>query len=245
MTVKDLQSTVDYSFGVFTLSQYGNYGEPVTISYRYDFPSEPTDYLDCAEISHTTEYEVPENGYFRIDVIGAGGKGGSELSTKSGSTAIASAGGGGTGGYARSEVKLYKGDIISISFSDTLTVSSSKYGINIQVTHGGIGGNAIDYCNAGSGGYAGHATGGNKLNQSGRSGSKGNTQSSRRSISGGAGASYQTLVITNTKTYNIYGGNGAGADDIISSSYHVILATNGNNAMVFISRGNTNIPSPQ
>ena len=189
VTVKDLQSTVDYSFGVFTLSPYGNYGKPSTISYRYDFPSEPTDYLDCAEISHTTEYEVPENGYFRIDVIGAGGKGGSELSKKSGSTAIASAGGGGTGGYARSEVKLYKGDIISISFSDTLTVSSSKYGINIQVTHGGIGGNAIDYRNAGSGGYAGHATGGNKLNQSGRSGSKGNTRSSGRSISGGAGAS--------------------------------------------------------
>ena len=209
VTVKDLQSTVDYSFGVFTLSPYGNYGEPSTISYRYDFPSEPTDYLDCAEISETTEYEIPEDGWFRIDVIGAGGKGGSELSKKSGSTAIASAGGGGTGGYARSEVKLYKGDIISISFSDTLTVSS------------------------------------NKLNQSGRSGSKGNTQSSGRSISGGAGASYQTLVITNTKTYNIYGGNGAGADDIISSSYHVILATNGNNAMVFISRGNTNIPSPQ
>ena len=64
-----------------------------------DFPEEPTDYLECAEISETTEFIIPENGYFRIDAIAAGGTGGNAPRTGSGyGAAIASCGGGGRGG---------------------------------------------------------------------------------------------------------------------------------------------------
>ena len=49
-----------------------------------DFPEEPTEYLECSEISSSMEYLIPENGYFRIDAIAAGGRG--EQNVKSNAT---------------------------------------------------------------------------------------------------------------------------------------------------------------
>ena len=250
VTVKDLQSTVDYSFGVFTLSPYGNYGEPSTISYRYDFPSEPTDYLDCAEISETTEYEIPEDGWFRIDVISAGGSGGNSPKDPPGPNYgdWATPGGGASGSHARSEIALYKGDKLSIQFTGGITVNNNERSINIQVVNGAAGNNPINNETPGTGGQPGNASGGNKQNENGTRGNSGNTKrvdSYKGEIYGGTGAARKTITITETKSYDTYGGNGSGADDIRESSYHMIMETAGNSAKVFISRGNTNIPSPQ
>lgn len=248
VTVKDLQSTVDYSFGVFTLSQYGNYGEPVTISYRYDFPSEPTDYLDCAEISETTEYEIPEDGWFRIDAISKAGNGGSPATSEnSDGYGMATCGGGASGSHARSELPFNKGDKISITVSGNVEVKKGDDTL-LQVTAGGNGGKAgAKGASAGTGGKPGTATGGNKVNENGVKGAAGiklTGTSFERDFYGGNGGTL-TIQINTTESYTSKGGRGAGGRREYHGNMTHLPATNGTGATVFISRGNTNIPSPQ
>lgn len=248
VTVKDLQSTVDYSFGVFTLSPYGNYGEPSTISYRYDFPSEPTDYLDCAEISETTEYEIPEDGWFRIDAISKAGNGGSPATSENpDGYGMATCGGGASGSHARSELPFNKGDKISITVSGNVEVKKGDDTL-LQVTAGGNGGKAgAKGASAGTGGKPGTATGGNKVNENGVKGAAGiklTGTSFERDFYGGNGGTL-TIQINTTESYTSKGGRGAGGRREYHGDMTHLPATNGTGATVFISRGNTNIPSPQ
>lgn len=213
-----------------------------------DFPEEPTDYLECAEISETTEFIIPENGYFRIDAIAAGGTGGNAPRTGSGyGAAIASCGGGGRGGNARSEVALQKGTKILVTISSGSVTVKSNGDMEILATPGGTGGNPSSPTNAGAAGTAGGSSGGNIFNESGISGKPGNsvrTSTSSTIVYGGAGATAKVVQINQTRSFNMFGGNGRGVKNFSGSGYNPIMETSGNEARVFISRGNTNVPSP-
>lgn len=213
-----------------------------------DLPEEPTDYLECAEISETTEFIIPENGYFRIDAIAAGGTGGHTPKTGSGyGAAIASCGGGGRGGNARSEVALQKGTKILVTISSGSVAVKSNGDMEILATPGGTGGNPSSPTNAGAAGTAGGSSGGNIFNESGISGNPGNsvrTSTSSTIVYGGAGATAKVVQINQTRSFNMFGGNGRGVKNFAGSGYNPIMETSGNEARVFISRGNTNQPSP-
>lgn len=213
-----------------------------------DFPEEPTDYLECAEISETTEFIIPENGYFRIDAIAAGGTGGNAPRTGSGyGAAIASCGGGGRGGNARSEVALQKGTKILVTISSGSVTVKSNGDMEILATPGGTGGNPSSPTNAGAAGTAGGSSGGNIFNESGISGNPGNsvrTSTNSTIVYGGAGATTKVVQINQTRSFNMFGGDGRGVKNFSGSGYNPIMETSGNKARVFISRGNTNIPSP-
>lgn len=234
VTVKDLQSTVDYSFGVFTLSQYGNYGEPVTISYRYDFPSEPTSYSEIEKIRKTTQWAAPEDGYFQFIGVAKSGNGGTGNSGYRGYNV--SGGSGGSGGIVVSEFKLHKSDTVSLSvngnititcLAETATATAGGNGTNGRIWDPGTG--AIRR-SGGDGGSAGRASGGNVSNVQGKNGNDGDAPGQNES------ASIASAVSTVYQSYSTRSGRGLGA---------VPDAESGTAAYVVVLRGNTNNPSPQ
>ena len=248
-TATGLEQSTDYYFAVYTVSGLGVYGQPVVSDvYRYDFPAEPTEYSTCAEITATQEYVIPENGYFRIDAIGKSGNGGDE-SRHNGYRVVVS-GGGGTGGHSRSEIVAYAGDIININIGGGVTISSNDIeNLNMVANAGSAGRTPTTYTDSGTGGGGGSATGGNKLNEKGVRGHDGTTKTidPGDSAYGGRGGS-KTIEINETTTFVTTGGRGQGmrlaSNGNTTSGWSSINRTTGTAAKVFISRGNTNIPSP-
>ena len=246
------EQTKDFHVRQFTYNskkQYQTMLESAVASAIYsEFPEEPTDYLNCAEIPNTTEYEIPEDGWFRIDAIAKSGDGRRELrftGTPIYEAAWYSSGGGGTGGYSRSEVALFKGDKLSIQITDS-DINITGNSILINVTSGKDG-NPASQDKIGTGGAAGTASGGNKINQNGLKGSDGNRvfqPGIGGKVDGGKGANQGEIQINNQKSYAIFGGNSASETKFTSSGMTEVAETSGNIAKVFISRGNTNIPSP-
>lgn len=240
-----LEQLVNYYFGVFTINAEGGTRGPVVSDvYRYELPAEPTEYLDCAEISETTEYEFPESGWFRIDAIAKSGDGGSTVQ-KSGNL-VSTPGGGGTGGYSRSEIAANKGDIISIKIQNgDITISSETIeNLNMSSSHGANGIVAATASDDSRGGSGGTANGGNKINETGLTGSAGRNGRIQPGevYSGGSGAA-KSIEINSSKTYRTAGGRGRGIRRS-DNGYTYVNSTSGTAAKVFISRGNTNIPSP-
>lgn len=215
-----------------------------------DFPEEPTEYLECSEISSSMEYLIPENGYFRIDAIAAGGRGGAECEIERDYGGDgASAGGGGRGGNSRTELPFFKNDKLTITISNGSVTVIVNNEITMYASPGGQGGSATAYTDSGrgSGGSAGTASGGNILNEDGVAGSRGNYMTSltpTKVLYGGSGAPTKSVTVNKTLTFAMYGGTGAGVRDNHGSYHSPIQATNGNEARVFISRGNTNQAAP-
>ena len=244
-TATGLEQSTDYYFAVYTLNSLGIYGQPVVSDvYRYDLPAEPTEYLDCAEISETTEYEFPESGWFRIDAIAKSGDGGSTVQ-RSGNL-VSTPGGGGTGGHSRSEIAANKGDIISIKIQNgDITISSETIeNLNMSSSHGSNGIVAATASDDSRGGPGGTANGGNKINETGltgRAGRNGRIQPGE-TYYGGLGAA-KSIEINSSKTYRTAGGRGRGIR-WSDGGYSEVNSTSGTAAKVFISRGNTNNPSP-
>lgn len=246
------EKTKDFHVRQFTFNskkQYQTMLEGATANVAYsEFPEEPTDYLNCAEIPNSTEYEIPEDGWFRIDAIAKSGDGRRELrftGTPIYNATWYSSGGGGTGGYSRSEVALFKGDKLSIQITDS-DINITGNSILINVTSGKDG-NPASQDKIGTGGTGGTASGGNKINQNGLKGSDGNRvfkPDIGGRVYGGKGANQGEIQINNQKSYAIFGGNSASATKFTSSGMTEVAETSGNIAKVFISRGNTNIPSP-
>lgn len=245
VSANGLEQFVNYYFGVFTINAEGGTRGPVVSNvYRYEFPAEPTEYLDCAEISETTEYEFPESGWFRIDAIAKSGDGGSTVQISGG--LVSTPGGGGTGGYSRSEIAANKGDIISIKIQNgDITISSETIeNLNMSSSHGADGIVAATASDDSRGGSGGTANGGNKINETGLTGSagrKGRMQPGETYF-GGSGAT-KSIEINSSKTYRTTGGTGRGVRRL-DNVYTYINSTFGTAAKVFISRGNTNVPSP-
>lgn len=157
------------------------------------FPAEPSSYALIGTYSSSQTFTAPEDGYYQIEVYGASGNGGAASKSQSNfmneegtgpDTNIAYGGGGGGGGYAKSIVKLNKGDTVilsgfSIGSTTSAVISSSQdseSSITMSITSGGNGGNGSASRSSavgGSGGSGGKATGGNVSNINGGNGYQG------------------------------------------------------------------------
>lgn len=265
MTVKDLQSTVDYSFGVFTLSQYGNYGEPSTISYRYDFPSEPTGYTKLSKISESTTWKLPENGYFLICAVGKSGDGGKGVSIDAAGNAtgvkscsIAGGGSGGTGSFSERLISGHKGDeyILTITNAETKVERLGE-----TIIHARAGGNGSDArpdssrnVYQGTGGAPGTSlqVDGSQI-QNGGFGQAGEKWQYGHSgtnnpwkVQGGRSVTrtYNSSVAI-AESCSTSSGQGGDGTPIYREGIYYTPGVTGTHGQIIIYRGNTNIPSPQ
>lgn len=244
-----LERLKNYYWGVFTVNaEGGTRGPIVTEVYSYDFPDIPTEYLECSEISGSMEYEIPEDGWFRIDAIGTGGTGGTGINFDTTSWGkAATCGGGGIGGHARSEIPLNKGDILKVVIdSGNVTVSCDSKEINIKALRGSDGNKPSGY-SPGLGGEGGEATGGNIENNKGQNGNIGTyTDNFGTYLTLYGGSEIQKIVqINRDVSFTALGGKAADYKRTMFSSATIVSnASSGSVAKVFISRGNTNIPSP-
>ena len=215
------------------------------------FPEQPINYELLEIITESKTYIVPETGYYMIEDFGASGSGGSSAINAS-RIYVHSGGGGGSGGYAKSIVKLNKGDLVfvvigAVGSDTTVTINSTTdelYDVMV-VTSGANGGNA-NSSSYGVGGIGGEASGGNTENLDGSSGGNGenvygHTTPAQYTATGGLGGSA-------IKGGNA-GGNGAGrkmyvryfSDDnrYVVDDYGVIAAGSGLAGFCKIYGGNT------
>lgn len=247
VSANGLERLKNYYWGVFTVNtEGGTRGPVITEVYSFDFPEEPTEYTALTEFTSSNSYVIPEMGWFRIDAIARSGDGGHTVQ-RSGNL-VSTPGGGGTGGHSRSEIAANKGDIISIKIQNgDITISSETIeNLNMSSSHGSNGIVAATAGDDSRGGPGGTANGGNKINETGLTGSAGRNGriDPGETYAGGSGAA-KNIEINSSKTHRIAGGNGQGIRRASSASgYSYINYTTGTEAIVFISRGNTNIPSP-
>lgn len=247
VSANGLERLKNYYWGVFTVNtEGGTRGPVITEVYSFDFPEEPTEYTALTEFTSSNSYVIPEMGWFRIDAIARSGDGGHTVQ-KSGNL-VSTPGGGGTGGHSRSEIAANKGDIISIKIQNgDITISSETIeNLNMSSSHGSNGIVAATAGDDSRGGPGGTANGGNKINETGLTGSAGRNGriDPGETYAGGSGAA-KNIEINSSKTHRIAGGDGQGIRRASSASgYSYINYTTGTEAIVFISRGNTNIPSP-
>lgn len=236
------------------------YGKPIKIVSGYsEFPDEPIEYFLINTYIEDTTFTAPENGYFKIEVFGASGKGGNASTGQAYQWfdengihyGIAGGASGGNGGYSCSVIKLSEGNtinlIIGASGSDTSATINSSLGsyTDITVTSGGNGGNAsvsdpdnnsntAPVASGGTGGTGGVAIGGNLENIDGSDGVSGNinlyAKWNNQTVKGGES---NTTIEGGT-----VGGNGAGID--YDTKYS---AGSGQSGYIKIYRGHTNLYS--
>ena len=222
----------------------------VVIAVTSLFPSTaPTSYNLIDTYTSSQTWTAPENGYYKIEVFGASGNGGTGallgyvVTTLS---ARASGGGGGGGGYSCSQgVTLNKGDKIILTIGGVGSTTSaaitsshnSSYTHTLQVTSGANGGDGTgtSYKNMtkGSGGSGGTASGGKTSNYNGGNGADGTNTSSYTSgtSAGGAGGAGGTT-----------GCNVGGAGATVTTAEIGAFGT-GAAGFIKIYRGNTNSTS--
>lgn len=205
----------------------------------YVFPDNPTSWIEMSKPSNSTTFTAPEDGWFQFIGIAASGKAGSDDWAKSSSRewyAAGGGGGGGAGGIVVSIFPLYKGETVSISISQNVTISHD--GETATATSGGVGGNGSTSGSmglhgiGGSGGNGGSASGGNTANQPGSRGGTGGSGESESKSQALAQATKGSSVSNNYNGY-ITKSQGNGNSSNPTSAYAVIL------------RGNTNIPLDQ
>ena len=222
------------------------------------FPLEPITYNLIDTYSSSRTWVAPEDGWFKIEAFGASGNGGNAALTEEdvwvdtgdgGVTPgynLATGGGGASGGYACSIVKMNKGDTVVLtrgavgSTTKAVINSSLETYSQISITSGGNGGNATatsDSVIAGSAGTAGSVSGGNVVNTKGKNGSSGTYKrkaNAGTTLSGGSGGA---AVVTGANS----GGNGAPIIAPTSTSCGVGAVGTGKNGFFKIYRGNTNV----
>ena len=189
VTVDNLQENIEYYFSVFALSKTGKYNSYASTRYVNFFPDEPTSYSKIADYSTSGTFTAPEDGWYRLDAIGASSMGSPVQYYGTGQ--INSGAGGGSGALAsKSLIKLNKGDTLPFVINTGITVqqfgitvSQSSPGVNIT---GGNGGKAVggDYTAQGARGEEGEYTTGTNFSKPKKGG-----------------------VTVNTLGYNIRGGN--------------------------------------
>ena len=237
-TANGLEQLVNYYFGVFTINAEGGTRGPVVSDvYRYDFPSEPTEWSEVTRINNSQEYTFPEIGWFKIIAVAGSGNGAKFVKItdwENHKGYSASGGSGGSGGIAISKVTTQTHDKINITITNknisipTLSMSATAGGNSKPVTSGGA---------TSRGGSAGKAEGGNIENINGKVGNAGDTResddpSTTTWLEGG------TPVATSYDTYTTKSGKGG------SFSGREMPPGNGSTAYLVILRGNTNEPSP-
>ena len=241
--------------------QYQTMLEGATISASPNsYPSEPTGYSKVTEITNSTTWKLPENGYFLICALGKSGNGGRGLSViavTGGSTIynLAGGGSGGTGSFAERVVSGYKDDeyVFTITNSDTKVEHLGSTIINAKA--GGNGADATESRNDLSGGNGGGS--GQSLTiegceiQNGRSGNRGSTWNVDHStmepnpsyVSGGSAvtSTYQSTIAVNESFST---SSGAGGNGYPNGDFAYTSGGTGEIGKIIIYRGDTNIPAP-
>lgn len=266
-TLSDLELGTTYYIAVFTVSYIGVYGQPETITATLNsYPNEPTGYTKIEEITDSTTWKLPEDGYFLICALGKSGNGGrglSIISAEGGRTicSLAAGGSGGTGSFAEKVVSGYKGDeyVFTITNSDTKVDYLGAAIINAKAggngTDGyryGIGGTRVKNGSGGNGGTS-SAIDGSTI-QNGKPGNNGDYwnyeehgsgSSDPGVVYGGAAVSSEyTSTIAPSETFITSSGAGGNGN---ANRYQDDSYTNGGTGTagkIIIYRGNTNIPSP-
>lgn len=235
---------------VFTVNPKGRVNNRVDLPFAScipnAFPLEPSAYELIDTYTNATTFVAPEDGYYQIEVHGASGAGGPNGKRGVSGDYIfgAGAGGGGGGGYARSIVKLNKGDTVTITalaVGSTATVyinSSIDIYPNILVSSGSTGKVPDAYTSGGTGGAGGVASGGTEENINGSKGSTGSnkkvTTYSQSKATGGAGGAPGHTDGNKGGTGSQGGYNGSA--NVLSNN-----PGSGKAAFVKIYRGNTNV----
>lgn len=194
-----------------------------------DFPEEPTSYSEIKKITDSEEWIIPENGYYQIDIISKSGNGGA--SSDPYNIPRNGGGGGGSGAIARkSNIALFKNDIVSISF---LNGSISIEQFSMSVTAGNNGTNALSSVTGAAGGTGGTASGGD-TNINGLTGGTGGVVYNGSAIGG------YSVSTSNSFGYSVVSGRGGNCME----GSTVGPGTAGTAAFAVLFRGNTNQPSP-
>lgn len=208
------------------------------------FPSQPESNEDYTLIdTYTTSqtWTAPEDGWYKIEVHGASGKGGNagkSAGDVSGAYYFSTGSGGGGSGYACSIVKLNQNDSVVLTCgatgNDTLAIINSTHpeenSHTLKVTSGGNGSNSGNSQKAVNGGSGGIGSGGNIEYGNGSSGSK-NTYSTLKTNWSGTGA-------TGGNPYNS-NGNAGGNGGNVTNGYAGSGAA-GSAGFIKIYRGNSN-----
>lgn len=257
----ELENGQTYYARVYTVNPKGymqsEVGTQIGSATPQSFPVEPTFYTLIDTYTVSKAWSAPEDGWFKIEVFGASGNGGSpayryeeenEVTGKN-EYYYSSAGGGGGGGYGCSIVKMNAGDIVNIVPGAVGATTSAAFGSSLEtyssisVTSGGNGRTPGKYPYNAYGGAGGVASGGNYSNANGGTGGTGPNASNGgrwsdvdKRFEGGASG-------TPAVPGGNYGGSGAGAINgaYYNSSGYQIAATPGKAGFIKISRGNTNI----
>lgn len=223
----------DLYITVFLKNAAGSYfwssGQVVNIV-PHVIPDEPTGWSEIKTDYSSGSFTFPEIGYFKIVVVGGGGRGangnfqGPDIGDGGydGYNKATGGGGGGSGGFAESKFLKQQGETISYTVGSTVMCEG-------MVATSGRNGSGR------SGGEAGTASGGNLRNVQGAKGGTGEYESKKSnfsvSASGGSGG----------RNEYSYGGSGGGASGRASGGSGSPGNT-GSRPCIKIYRGNTNIP---
>lgn len=230
------------------------------------YPNEPTGYTKIEEITDSTTWKLPEDGYFLICALGKSGNGGRGLSiiSTSGASAIcslAAGGSGGTGSFAENVVSGYKGD----EYVFTITNSDTKVDyLGAAIINAKAGGNGTDGYRYGSGKlWVKNGSGGNGGTSSALEGSaiqngkpgnngaywsymeQGSGSSDPGVVYGGTAVSSEyTSTIAPSETFITSSGAGGNGNANRSQEESYTNGGTGTSGKIIIYRGNTNQPSP-
>ena len=230
------------------------------------YPNEPTGYTKIEEITDSTTWKLPEDGYFLICALGKSGNGGRGLSIISASggrtiCSLAAGGSGGTGSFAEKVVSGYKGD----EYVFTITNSDTKVDyLGAAIINAKAGGNGTDGYRYGSGNsWVKNGSGGNggtssalegSAIQNGKPGNNGAYWSYREQGSGSrdpgvvyggtAVSSEYTSTIAPSETFITSSGAGGNGNANRSQDESYTNGGTGTSGKIIIYRGNTNQPSP-
>lgn len=230
------------------------------------YPNEPTGYTKIEEITDSTTWKLPEDGYFLICALGKSGNGGRGLSIISAAGAsticsLAAGGSGGTGSFAEKVVNGYKGDeyVFTITNSDTKVDYLGAAIINAKAggkgTDGYRYGSGNSWVKNGSGGNGGTSSAleGSAI-QNGKPGNNGAYWSYREQGSGSsdpgvvyggtAVSSEYTSTIAPSETFITSSGAGGNGNANRSQEESYTNGGTGTSGKIIIYRGNTNQPSP-
>lgn len=174
-------------------------------------PPEPEKWKKLVTITSSKTWKVPEDNWYRIHVIGPGGKDGDGGNTRGtqGSAKSGGGGGGGSGGYSVSIYYFKKGEALTCTISSAQTVFNGPDTMMASV--GGAGSNGTS-TTGGNGAGGGGSSGGNVLNTT-AAGVKGGYADTRRYMGNATnlGAIYSS--------YYGNGGTGGIVSKLVSSTY--------------------------
>lgn len=220
VTVNNLQDSINYHFGIFAMSEDGQYKPPVTKTYtpqiwpKYDYTGQHTLLKDSAEqgwwrikfLSSGVLTWLSENIKIDLFLVGAGGAGGHIR--------------GGGGGYTQThkQITIKRGQRIQITVgaggNGMFVGGGSTTFDSYSVSGGGAGGkNSSTYpANGGSGGGGSNYYGSRNAGNGGSDGGNGgNGYESGGSVSGGSGQGRTTKEFEDSGA-DLYSGGGGGCN---------------------------------